>query len=219
MKKMNRIIVLSLFIVVLFTLSPITNASENSSNEKVVLSEIIVKIQENGTDAAIASKLAEKLVNGELLDCDNPNAEPVSISQYLIGNDMVTYSLYADGSSMTVSLSGGTSTIGSGYVNWTGRLAKAVSSSTTFQYNIDYTFLNGGNDYISRVYNKKIIVIYGSFSNDILSVIKSTENINGPAHGKLSAKLDYTIPPITGYGSLSVYVGNDNAYAVFNDFQ
>jgi len=181
-------------------------------------SEVENKLLSSGTSELVTQKLIDKLETGELWDSMNPDSKPISIETVILGNDIASYLIYADGSSTTVSLTGGTYSTGTGYALWTGRTVKADSISTIFSYKIDYTLLNGENDLISSVYDKKITIICGTFSQDILQIVKSTENLNGPAQSKLSAKLEYTVPPITGYGSLSVFVGNDTAYPQWNDY-
>lgn len=210
---------LILVLILLLTVSSAVFANESMNDIIVDLDDVEQQLIQSGTDPKAAAILAEKLEKGELWDSMKPNEKPISITKEMIGSDVYYDLVYQDRSTVTVSLTGGSYSSGSGYATWTGRLAKATASfNFEFSYKIDYTLLNNNYDYISSVYNKSIEFTGGTISESNLRVVKSTENSSGPAESRFSALMYYQFPPTTAYRSLSVFVGNNTAYPTWNSY-
>jgi hypothetical protein len=214
----NKLILILVLSFVL-TISNSVFANDNLSNKNIDLNNVEEQLIQSGTDPKIAASLIKKLENGEQWDSMNPNKKPVSITKEKKGNDVFINLVYQDRSNINVSLTGGKYTSGSGYVNWTGRLVRATNNfNFDSKYNVNYTYADNNYDCITSVYNMSIDLVGGTVSQTKLKIVKSTENSSGPAEGRLSAFIQYSVPPSVGYRSLSVSVGNDTAYPTWNEF-
>jgi len=174
--------------------------------------------------------LIDKLERGEIWDSIT-GQEPVSTYEITKENDAVeTISTFADGSIVVstieptivevvpasevnvnpLAVDPGTITSGSGYKSFKKAKAYVYSGIANAHFYADFTIVNGGNDYITRVYDYKIVGIGGGATYDDLRIVRPTENLSG----KASAKLDFTYVAFNGAGSttcwLKLFVGNDS---------
>lgn len=81
----------------------------------------------------------------------------------------------------------------------------------------DYTFVQGGDDYISKVYDGYGKVIGGSMELPELSIKQKSENVSGPAEAEIKTQINYVAN--TGYSEtawLKLHVGYDSAWTSNN---
>ncbi|SDZ25109.1 hypothetical protein [Thermoactinomyces sp. DSM 45892] len=193
-----------------------------------------------GIKKDVQAKLIEKIGRGELLDSSNPAMKGTGKTTLSEGvdNNGVSYwqrkTVYPDGS-VTMqsesggtskeikpltkpsigpnSITGGTSTTGSGYVAYENRLVSYWSGFTASSFRVDYTVVNGGNDYIDRVHSWDISAV-GSVSGVSLQVERERENgSKKPAYAQLRFVVDKIISS-TFYHQ--VFVGKDKAWDTAN---
>lgn len=169
--------------------------------------------------------LIDKLNKGELWD-SLKGQEPVSVSEIEVRKDVVeTIATYNDGSIVVsgfepditeevavvspFAVDPGTVTGGSGYTNHKGAKVYVYVGVANAHFYSDFTLVNGGNDYISSVYDYKIVGIGGAATYNNLAITKKTESLDG----KASAKLDFTWIAFNGSTSatcwLRLNVGGD----------
>lgn len=190
---------------------------ENTLTEKDK-SEVDDWMKSNGVKKDTRESLIEKLEDGEVWDSMN-SSSPVKVEKLDKSSIKETY---ADGSILIKgmedvpvrtlrSLSGGETSSGSGYQNVKGKKVYVYGGTINAQFYADYTLVNNGYDYISKVYNKKVVGVGMVASNVDLGITQTKENGNGPAE----ATLDFEITSIGGWaggnGYLKLFVGNDEA--------
>lgn len=185
-------------------------------------------MKQYGVDDSTREALIAKYENGQLWDSITNSKSPTKIEKL---DDNSVKRTYADGSISISSISGGsktttesngsisinsvgggTSTSGSGYINIKGATVSEYQGVVNAQFLADYTLVNGGMDYITKVYNKKVVVIGGAASGVTLTMIQKQETLNDPAE----AELAFDVTVYSGGGSangwLQLFVGNNSAY-------
>lgn len=104
----------------------------------------------------------------------------------------------------------GTVTSGSGYSNYKGAKVYQNNYLVNAHFYADFTLVQGTyNDYITRVYDEKVIIIGGSVSNVQLSITKGNEDMNGVAQARLSFEASGLAGGANGW--LKLNVGNNQA--------
>ncbi|MER7521346.1 MULTISPECIES: hypothetical protein [unclassified Streptomyces] len=215
--------------------SPTSNNVVEQSQQ--ITAEDIASLKEFLTsynvDETTQDQLITKLKNGEVWDSIKQGQEPVNtVEKTTEENGVETISTFKDGSIAvttleptiveftekapttggfsTFAVSPGTVTSGSGYKNFKKAKAYVYTGIANAHFYADFTIVQGGNDYISRVYDYKIVGIGGTASYDNLKITRKTENLNG----KASAKLDFTWVAFNGATSstcwIKLFVGKDS---------
>lgn len=153
-----------------FTILPFASVKAEETENSKIRNEVIQAFIEDGLEEEEIEVILEKIDDGETLDSINPESEPISeeITFDLYGNQTEKL-IFEDGSYSLTSIilpnsilplslggnfSGGTITSGSGYQSIKGALVYHSLGIFRFGYNVDYTFVAGGNSYISRAYNE-----------------------------------------------------------------
>jgi len=211
-------------------LTTIEESSQSLTTENIQsLNEFLTTYN---VDEKTQNNLIAKLKKGEVWDSIKKGQEPVSTYEKTTEEDVIeTISTFKDGSITVTTLepniveftkpapsegistravSPGTVTGGSGYKSFKKAKAYVYSGIANAHFYADFTIVQGGNDYITRVYDYKIIGIGGTASYDNLKITRKTENLDG----KASAKLDFTWAAFNGGGSstcwLKLNVGKDS---------
>lgn len=108
-------------------------------------------------------------------------------------------------------ISGGTVTVGSGYRTAKGVKVYHYSYHMTVQFKVDYTLVQSGYDYISRIYGVDI----AAYEWDILSegVFRKKETLEYSAYGGVKFKIkEYADATKTGTAHLYIRVAKDKAW-------
>ncbi len=192
--------------------------------------EVIKWYQENGVDQETIDSLMKKLDNNELLDSINPSMKSKGIVTFSDENE--TRIVYPDGSiSITgveggeinyvpqskASISGGTTSSGSGYFIRKGAKVYNKSGILDMHFYADFTNVQRGDDKIDRVYDKKCKSYLGTWTLDTFKITKTFENLNGPATARFEVLYNATIGESSSTGNyyLELQVGKDTSKAVF----
>lgn len=231
MRKLSAI----LMITTMLLLSAIQGfAIEN--NVKISVeneNEIRTNLNELGIYGQTQDNLINKLREGMIWDCMDKNKVskiPKNFFDLTESNPVKRY-VFADGSviekKMEIlskkvlvkkgAISGGDTSSGTGYFCVKKAKISTRKGLVGMGFFADYCSVNGGNDYISSVYDEWIKVIGGSSSTPSLKIVKKKENLNGPAKAKLTAQVSY-VGDIAGSGTEWLYlcVGDDRAWTTEN---
>lgn len=200
-----------------------TNSIVLSAKDKNDLKEWM---NQYGVSELTQEDLLKKLEDGQAWDSMN-GSEPIKVEKL---DDFSIKESYKDGSISisgvyennnieensevsTYSLSGGTTSSGSGYMNVKNKKVYKNTGTINAQFYADYTVVKGGHSYISKVYNKKVIGIGCTISEVSLYIDKAKQDGNGPAE----ATLDFMIAAYSGVAGgncyLKLFVGNDASSA------
>ena len=219
---MKRVLSFLLIGVVLFSSMNIGFASEKENSYVINqdLDKVRQRFEEQNINEKDIDKLIQKIESGETLDIFNPNKKPEEIKKVLNGDDIYITYIYSDNSRATASITGGKRTLTSYTDSWEGRTVKYTSALLEFSYKVDYCLVKDGcgNDAITSVYDYHVLLFAGSYSNANLRIVKEEESSSKPAEGRLSINLQVPSHPSSGTKSLSVFVGNNTAYARVNDY-
>lgn len=172
-----------------------------------------------GIDDATQLALIEKLETEGTVDSFDPNAEPVDVlSSDEPGFEGTTY-VYEDGSRMQSSLEEGmeapsgispqsitecTSKSFSGGTNKTNCKVKVSTVTHVGEFRANYTLVNGGNSYISKVYN---FGCAGICTIEKTGIVKKTADLNGAAKAEMRVRVAVGPWGTTGYVQLFVKGG------------
>lgn len=151
---------------------------------------------------------AESYTNDIPLSVSNPD-DYISIKEVRKGNDTTTIMTYADGSTRSAGISGGSCVSGSGYSTCTGRKVYGNTIGQNISFKSDYTLVNGAYDYISRRYDA-IVSCTGQYSctRTGFDTIYSKETADHLAQIKLS--YDVKVSGIaTKHQRLKLFVGKN----------
>lgn len=170
-----------------------------------------------GIGDATQEELVEKLERGELLDSFDPDAEPINtipvdeqgfesvIRVYEDGSrtrsDVETGSGYPGGLT-TRGISGCATKSFSGGSNKTNCLVKISTVLYTASFRANYTLVNGGNSYISKVYNEGCFGV--NCNIETFRIVKKTADLNGPAKAEMRIQVGAYNVTTTGYAQLFV---------------
>ncbi|WP_194540520.1 hypothetical protein [Paenibacillus sp. JZ16] len=207
MKKVLSIItILTLFIVG----NSYMFASESYGDEITLSSNEITRIKSllSEYDVSIETQtyLMNKLENGEKWDSEK-GIEPVSThtivknngteeivetfpdgSIAISGVDLSTAEVSTDIIVTPYDLDPGSISSGSGYTSYRGAKVYKNTAFIGAQFYADFTQVNGGMSYISRVYDEKVhaLTLGGSIGDVSLQLVRDRENLNYDAEAKLS---------------------------------
>ena len=207
-----------------------TAAEFTLSNED--LSEIKAALHEYGITEEVQESLIEKLENGEVWDCMNPEKTSQIPEGYLnvsIDDPIKRYD-FPDGSFIETKLeivkddfisnydiTEGSTSSGTGYVNRTGvKITASKGALLGMGFFADFTHVQSGYDQISRVYDQWVKVIGGNASSVTLQIVKANEDSNGPAQAKLTAQVNWLGIGTSGTEWLYLNVGSDSAWSSEN---
>nr|WP_012390448.1 DUF5626 family protein [Exiguobacterium arabatum]CAQ35228.1 hypothetical protein [Exiguobacterium arabatum] len=223
--------------------SSVEKATEVKGNINIPAEEI-VSLKEflaiYNVDVVTQEKLINKLENGEIWDSLKPNVEPIDFIQNSdkAGN-IEQIEIYADGSvaattiepttvetfEATPSVPGmiqpmtvtpGTVTGGSGYKAYKkAQVRKNIGVADAYFY-ADFTLVQGGMDFIQRVYDYKLVGKGGTTTFTGLKITRAKETQDY----KASAKLDFNFVAYDGLGSVScwlkLFVGKDSYSSAYS---
>ncbi|MBY7121161.1 hypothetical protein ILS93_03410 [Bacillus sp. 16GRE42] len=207
--------------------------------QKEMLSEELIKeIKDNFTIGGISEetqiRLIEKIKRGEILDAENPEKVGTGLTQskeYLDENGVFCTekkTTYLDGSVTLETItggtvekvkatdkqeviSGGTSTTGSGYVNYYGRSVSRLSGSVRSTFKADYSLVKGGYDSLSKVYGPSVTGLV-SKNIGLPTIVKGKEDSGSSAYGYLSFEGNTTSGGTFKSYVHKIFVGGDTAW-------
>ncbi|NOJ72136.1 hypothetical protein [Paenibacillus alvei] len=220
-----------------------TNVHAAELNKEPISTESILNIKRNltamGVDPTIQAKLIIKLEKGELWDSMNPHmADQGSVTKHTITDHnknkvYQTKTTFPDGSVTIVSvtthdpssstseiitplgISGGTSSCGSGYCTYFGVKVYGGNGVISANFLADYTLVNGGPDYIDKVYQGSAKAQVGTTSDlKEPTILRAMET----DYQSASANMSWTYSaPVTGNATqyLILNVGNNSATSEF----
>lgn len=111
------------------------------------------------------------------------------MEQYKDGSIVVTSVDYESVEEVSIApraVSPGTVTSGSGYKNYKKAKVYYNSGIANAHFYANFTIVQGGNDYISSVYDKKVTAFGGTASEISLNLTRSKETLDNKASAKLS---------------------------------
>ncbi|MGP7819353.1 hypothetical protein [Niallia sp. 01092] len=197
------------------------------------------ELQKYNVDNETINKLISKLKNQEPLDSmlyDTDQAVNVDKIDTSTGYEEVF--TFADGS-ITVTgveladkisspgtittkgtgIEGGSCSGGSGYVNCNYRKVYYLNPGVwEISFRANYTYVNGGYDYISWAGDQSVWEIYGSIGSPSCRIIRSKETSFNKAEARFSVYLYIGGSYGTLTRSVSLIVGGDSAYARGNTY-
>lgn len=208
------------------------NISKNSDTEIMSINkeEVIKWFKDNGLDQDTIDSLIKKLDSGKLIDAINPSMKSRGIVTY--SDNYKTKIIYPDGSititgieggeiinipKTKASITGGTSSTGSGYTIRKGAKVYHNSGVLNMSFYATYTNVQGGYDKIDSVYDKKCTSYLGTWSYISFGRQKIFEDANGPARARFEVIYNASAGSSTASGNfyLDLRVGGDTATAVF----
>ncbi|WP_098748468.1 DUF5626 family protein [Paenibacillus sp. EZ-K15] len=226
MKKILSIItILTLFL----TVNSQAFASEEKGNELILsnneITSIKMSLSEYGVSEETQEDLINKLKNNEKWD-SLKGVKPVSTRTVLKNDIEEKVEIFQDGSisvsAMDLStaevsdvitpydLDPGNISSGSGYTNYRGARIYKNEIVLFAQFYADFTTVNQGMSYITRVYDGDVNGVGGTISDVSLNVIQYKEDLNYPAEAKLS----FIVSGWGGWGGgtcwLKLQVGNSH---------
>ncbi|AJH60393.1 hypothetical protein bcere0016_56750 [Bacillus cereus 95/8201] len=207
--------------------------------QKEMLSEELIKeIKDNFTIGGISEetqiRLIEKIKRGEVLDAEDPEKVGTGITQskeYLDENGVFCTekkTTYLDGSVTLETItggtvekvkatdkqeviSGGTSTTGSGYVNYYGRSVSRLSGSVRSTFKADYSLVKGGYDSLSKVYAPSVTGLI-SKNVGLPTIVRGKETSSSNAYGYLEFEGKTTSGAAYKSYVHKIFVGGDTAW-------
>jgi hypothetical protein len=173
---------------------------EPVSVSEIEVSEEVVETIATYNDGSIVVTVVEK---AEIIEeVNTPNDRPGIVRPGIVTPGIATPGIATPGTITPYAVSPGTTTGGSGYMNHKGAKAYVYYGVANAHFYADFTIVNGGNDYITRVYNYKIVGIGGTATYDNLAITRKTESLSG----KASAKLDFTFVAYGGASSTTCWL-------------
>lgn len=193
-----------------------------------VKAELRASMDELEISQPVQEVLILKIASGETLDSDSPTAKPVSVTRSSAGSFVTITSRYGDGSasrsevevpvaispgSVTpLSVTGCTSTIGSGYANRSNCFVEHRTVSVLANSRANYTLVQGGYDQITKAWDWGLQVIGGTYSNVSLKISQAKESSGGPAYATLLFDQTMTLDLAKRRVWMRLYVGGDSAW-------
>ncbi|GBF10237.1 hypothetical protein TEPIDINF_001741 [Tepidibacillus infernus] len=186
MKALIKFLVLILSLMIpIFGQVSAASSLDNITKEQI--REIKENLTEMGVDEKTQNSLINKLKEGQIWDSMNVKMKDKGITNTILKTDangtkvQSTKTVYPDGSVNVVNItipspeldsefsvqdvSGGTASCGSGYCNYYGVKVDGGNGIVNASFLADYTFVDGGYDYISKAYQPRVEVYFGSFSD------------------------------------------------------
>ena len=187
------------------------NVQENAEISQEDIIQIKSFLNQYDVDQETQTILLEKLNAGDIWDSLKKGEEPIRSFEIQTNDIVEKVEEYKDGSIVvssidyesveefenikplkgnlisTLGVDPGTKTSGSGYANYKKAKVYYNTGIANAYFYADFTLVNGGYDYIDRVYDHKVTAFGGSASEISLTLTKAKENANG----KASAKLDF----------------------------
>lgn len=187
-------------------------------------------LRENEVSEDVIDNLINKIEDGEVWDClkeEFKDITPISVqnsgngflqSKYVYPDGSIRISIQpSEETNITArSVGGGSWSGGSGYKNCKGGKVAEYTGIANVWFYADFTIVQGGDDYISRVYDYSILTFGGDYKLELFERTRPSEGYGDNAE----AKLQFKYLAYGGSGSatcwLKLVVGNDKYYSVFN---
>lgn len=221
---MKKIFILSLSFLMLFTIYlPNTGFAKEKENVIMTVDEenkLKSEFTKLGVNIDVQEKLIKKLKNGELIDSINPEMKDKAIVEEKVEKDKndniikwETKKTYPDGSVSVQTVTPVWIYKGTGYTSFQYALVEENSVVWDASFRADFTLVNGGYDYISRVYESLIQINFGTYNLQYFGVDKPSETYSHPANAR--QQFDYTVLNGAVTHTVIVYlvVGNDYYYS------
>jgi multisubunit Na+/H+ antiporter MnhC subunit len=204
-------------------LAPIQSSYAEAQPKSYLSQEDEVKARSNmtylGIDQKTQDRLVQKMKNGQLLDSDNPDKlRDVDHKIFLTKPGEVHRHVFEDGSVVETSLSGGTSTCGTGYCMYDGVTVGRYTTSVTATFRASYT-ITQGKQYADRIRSVSLPYVsgVGEFLNVSLTLPIPEEVIGTVSYAaEGSMQFDHKIGldgvSYTNRDYLKLYVGQDMAW-------
>lgn len=231
-KKALKVIVLCFTLSIFLSTNGVANASEPEYAQSQYEDDLLQLkdfFNQYGVNESIQNELINKINNGQPLDSMKENTE--AVSSYVKNTNRVieNVSVYQDGSISVTSvepvveeiigndfitpfgIGGGSSNSGSGYVNNKNKKVYYNTGIINAYFFANYTFVNGGNDYISSAYDPKVVVTFGTHSGMSLKLVRKNETLDNKATAKLSFDYKMFANQAGGNAWLKLTVGKDKA--------
>lgn len=186
-------------------------------------SELTAWFDQYGVSKQVQNRLHAKVLRGQVLDSMKHDVAPVIEVERATADFTTTIATYPDGSISVsekeqpqdalvagpevispMSISGCTTSSGSGYSSRSNCLIKESNGYLHLQFRANYTIVNGAADYISWVGSGSASSSWGTASDAHLSIVRRTES-GSPALAQIGAQYN-------GYGGTVSYTG----YAFLN---
>ncbi|PSJ94232.1 hypothetical protein, partial [Brevibacillus fortis] len=201
-------------------------AAEVVQQQQVVLNnEEVAQLKRNLTELGIDDKTQNELIDkynkGEIWDSMNPNKiKQVTSNLKLTAKNPVQKFTFPDGSVLQVKatvlnekvintkqnineiLPASSKECGSGYCKVYDVLVDGTSGVQSAEFRADFVHVQGGYDYISEIYDWRIVVIGGSYSLNEFTINRPKEDKRRSAQ----ATLKWTMTTIGGAGGATSYL-------------
>lgn len=212
-------------------------SSQHTSAQTIVSDEQLEQVRENflqmGIDEETATKLVEKVRNGELLDSQKPDELDKKREDLVVSlTEGKKYIEFSDGSRIEISVSNSSPVVttfdyatgtvsynscqsGSGYKNCTIKV-RYYDGIWDIYFNAKISLVQDGYDMISSIYNQGVDAVLYTVVEKRFEIVQKVET------SSVAAKADYTNQFTHKSGlytlsrTLTLYVENDNAYARLN---
>ncbi|MGP5307058.1 hypothetical protein [Brachybacterium alimentarium] len=174
------------------------------TDTQAVRADVVQHLAESNVPDSKRDELADKIVSGEVVDADKPDAIPVSEKNWTSGGFEHWRADYTDGSFLETSveqeapapkpgtisarkISGCTSTTGSGYVSRKHCFVSANGATFEASFYADFTHNGGSKGFasISRVYQPNVKAIGGTVSGIKTKVSRKKSDNRLPAEAYL----------------------------------
>ncbi|MGQ4535212.1 hypothetical protein ACUH9Y_08980 [Dermabacteraceae bacterium P13115] len=199
---------------------------ENGFSDEV-RQQLAERFHEYSVPENLIAPLTNKVLSGETLDSDKPNATPVSTDEREVDGMLVTQTRYADGSFTIYEVETGSKKKGRGIsgcvsssTSWTltkkNCLVKGSTTLYSASFRADYTFgkYRGGRATINKVYDPNYSYFIGSVRGGVPTIARKHSQDRIPAVAKLRFHQDAS--PIGGR-TVTLYLeltnrGGEKAY-------
>lgn len=140
--------------------------------------------------------------------------EPVSVEFTESSEVPVTPSFSSStknaGSIGTFAVSPGTVSSGSGYKTFKKAKVSQYAGFINASFYANFTIVQGGNDYISNVYDWKVVTYFGTYAFNEFKITRKTESLSGKASAKLTFSYGLYNGGLGGNCWLKLHVGKDS---------
>ncbi|MEK3823859.1 MULTISPECIES: hypothetical protein [Paenibacillus] len=246
---MKKILTVAVSIIMLFTFSSSIFASNSvkvqlSQDE---LKKITEYAENLGISDAVRDSLIEKIEAGGIPDSDNPEKKDTGVTEEYINSEKLKVKriVFPDGSVIQSTFDATAATLevvkptakpdmitpmivdngtgwvvsGSGYKKYYNALVKEETVFVKAKFYADYVLVNGGYDYISKVFDGFVDVAAGYASNQVQPyIVQQYQTYDSPAKATFSfTYVKYNGNFSTDY-KLQLYVINDSPWSSLQSY-
>lgn len=246
---MKKLVTVAMSVVMLFTFSSVSFASNSvqvqlSPDELKNITEYADNL---GLSDAVRDSLIKKIEAGGIPDSDNPEKRDTGVTEEYTNSEnlKVKRVVFPDGSVIQSSLDATNATVvvvepnstpgmitpmsvdngtgwvesGSGYKKYYNALVKEETVFVHAKFYADYVLVNGGYDYISKVYDGFVNVSAGYANNEVQpQIVQQYQTYDAPA----KATFSFTYVKLNGNFSsdykLQLYVSNDSPWSALQTY-